>query len=142
MCMFLDILMQAARAGVEIHLLRYNEIFKPTKTSRLSDLLRLTQNVESEFFTVRASEQFVIRKVGDATLGRPLGRKNSNLKLDRMRKEILHYMELGLSKTSIARLIQCHPQTLYGWIDRHSVPDSKPRRRRARFSAGEVATME
>ena len=58
------------------------------------------------------------RRHSNAPLGRPKGRKNKELKLDKHQKDIQRYLDLKISKASIAKLIGCHAQTLYNYIDK------------------------
>ena len=50
-------------------------------------------------------------------LGRPKGRKNKTRKLDKYKEEIKKYMALGINKASIAKLVGCHAQTLYNYLE-------------------------
>ena len=61
------------------------------------------------------------RKAAGLPLGRPKGRVNKSLKLDKHRSEIKKYVSLGISKASIAKLVDCHPQTLYDWLERNNL---------------------
>ena len=81
------------------------------------------------------------RREAGLPLGRPKGRQNSSLKLDKHRKDIVKYLDLKISKASIAKLVNCHPQTLYDWIDRHGIPDAKPRKPRTRFYTSATSTL-
>ena len=65
------------------------------------------------------------RRAAGLPLGRPKGKLNKTLKLDKYRKEIQKYLDLNISKASIAKLIKCHPQTLYNYMEKRSL---KPRK--------------
>ena len=39
------------------------------------------------------------------------------MKLDEHREPIISYLKKGVSKLSIAKIIECWPATLYAWID-------------------------
>ena len=78
------------------------------------------------------------RKALGMPLGRPKGSKNKSLKLDRYEEDILKYLDLGISKASIAKLVGCHPQTLYDWLTRKDIAvDDHPV-----FLRGELALDE
>lgn len=49
---------------------------------------------------------------------RPKGRKSAHLKLDTKEAEIRSYLNKGISKRSIAKLVDCSPSTLYDWLER------------------------
>ncbi len=38
---------------------------------------------------------------------------------------MLNYLEKGISKRSIAKLIDCSPSTLYDWLDRRQIRPKK-----------------
>lgn len=52
-------------------------------------------------------------------LGRPKGTVSDKSKLDGKRDIIAKYLELKVSKASIARTLNCHPQTLSNYISRN-----------------------
>lgn len=51
---------------------------------------------------------------GTLKLGRPQG-KAEKLKLDVFKDEIQKYLDMGLSKAAIAKLIECPATTLYDY---------------------------
>jgi transposase-like protein len=53
-------------------------------------------------------------------LGRPKG-KAKKLKLDKKSAEIRKYLDMGISKSAICKLVGCAPSTLYEWIERRKV---------------------
>ena len=48
-------------------------------------------------------------------LGRPVGASN-NLKLDKHGDKIDGYLEKGVNKVAIAKLLNVSPNTLYEWL--------------------------
>ena len=124
-CQMLEILMAATNENVHIHFVKYGQKFVAQERNRLSDMLDLMQNIESDFISRRTTDALARRRAAGLPLGRPKGRKNKSLKLDKHRKDIMKYLELGISKASIAKLVDCHPQTLYDWIDRNEVEAKK-----------------
>jgi DNA invertase Pin-like site-specific DNA recombinase len=115
----LEILQLVTKKQINIHFVKYNQIFQAKPTNKLVDLLGLMQSIEGDYISRRTTDALARRRAAGLPLGRPKGRRNKSLKLDKNRKEILKYMSLGISKASIAKLVNCHPQTLYDWIDRH-----------------------
>ena len=53
-------------------------------------------------------------------LGRPKG-PAPMLKLDTERDHIIDYLKKGVSKRSIARIVECSPATLYAWLKRRNI---------------------
>lgn len=48
-------------------------------------------------------------------------RKSAALKLDAFETEIRTYLAKGISKRSIAKLLDCSPSTLYDWLERRGL---------------------
>ncbi len=107
--------------SVRAHFAKYNLSFNAQATSNLSDLIQLSRRIEADYVSRRNQETMVHRQEFGIVLGRPKGRKNKSLKLDKYKKEIQRYLELSISKASIAKLVDCHPQTLYDWIERNDI---------------------
>jgi DNA invertase Pin-like site-specific DNA recombinase len=129
-CQMLEILVSATSHQVNIHFVKYNEVFQAKEKNKLADMLRLVHHIENDFISRRTTDALARRKAAGLPLGRPRGRKNKALKLDKYKKDIVKYLDLAISKTSIAKLVGCHPQTLYDWIDRNMIPDKKARKAR------------
>ncbi|MDF2690572.1 MAG: res [Gammaproteobacteria bacterium] len=129
-CQMLEILVSATAHQVNIHFVKYNEVFHAKEKNKLTDMLRLVHHIENDFISRRTTDALARRRAAGLPLGRPKGRKNKALKLDKYKKDIVKYLDLAISKTSIAKLVGCHPQTLYDWIDRNMIPDRKARKAR------------
>ncbi len=106
---------------VDLILVKYKLSFQAKQTTDSSVLIRLMQEIESDFVAKRTTEALARRREEGLPLGRPKGRTNKSLKLDKDRKEIQKYLDLGISKASIAKLIDCHAQTLYNYIEKRSL---------------------
>ncbi len=113
--------------GVILHLVKYNQIFTAEKTVDIKKFLELMQHIESDFVAKRTTEALARRREAGLPLGRPKGKLNKNLKLDKYKKEIEKYLELNISKASIAKLIKCHPQTLYNYMEKRNLRSRKHR---------------
>jgi DNA invertase Pin-like site-specific DNA recombinase len=115
----LEILSVAATNAVTVHFMKY-DIALNNKDPHVStqQILNLISRIESDFVSKRTSQALARRKAAGLPLGRPKGRANKSLKLDKFKEEIEKYLTLGISKASIAKLVDCHPQTLYDWLDR------------------------
>jgi DNA invertase Pin-like site-specific DNA recombinase len=120
--------------GVNVNFVKYGLTFKAEPTNNFMNLLTLSREIEADFVSKRNMDAINKRQEYGIVLGRPKGRKNKSLKLDKYKKDIMRYLELSISKASIAKLVDCHPQTLYDWIDRNEITDAKPRRTRSNNS--------
>lgn len=121
--------------GIDVQFVKYNKTFKAQTVTNFLTLLNLFNDIEADFVSRRNQESIAKRQEYGIVLGRPKGRKNKALKLDKYKKDIMRYLELSISKASIAKLVDCHPQTLYDWIDRNQITDSKARRTRTKKPA-------
>ncbi|MDO8954329.1 MAG: recombinase family protein [Gammaproteobacteria bacterium] len=118
----LEILSMAANRKVQLHFVKYNlHIENQSEQVDTQHLLQLISKIESDFISKRTSQALARRKAAGLPLGRPKGRGNKSLKLDKHRVDIKKYLDLGISKASIAKLVDCHPQTLYDWLDRNDI---------------------
>ncbi|PCI39471.1 MAG: hypothetical protein COB50_01100 [Thiotrichales bacterium] len=117
----LEALKLATSRKVIIHFVKYDQVFTSEPKVEIKQCLSLVQNIESDFVAKRTTEALARRKQAGLPLGRPKGVRNKSLKLDPFLDEIKKYIALGLSKSSIAKLIRCHPQTLYNYIDKRDL---------------------
>lgn len=118
----LEILSVASTNAVNVHFTKYNiQLNNTEKHISTQQLLNLISKIESDFVSKRTSQALARRKAAGLPLGRPKGRANKSLKLDKFREEIEKYLTLGISKASIAKLVDCHPQTLYDWLERKDI---------------------
>ena len=67
--------------------------------------------------SARTKEALERRKAAGLPVGRPKGRA-TKLMLDDRRAEIVDYLNKGVSKRSVAKILGCSPTTLYSWIRR------------------------
>lgn len=106
---------------INLSLVKYDNGFTSAETISSTQLINLMQEIESDFVAKRTTEALARRRQEGLPLGRPKGRTNKSLKLDKDRKEIQKYLDLGISKASIAKLIDCHAQTLYNYIEKRQL---------------------
>jgi DNA invertase Pin-like site-specific DNA recombinase len=128
----LDLLLHLIDRGITIHFVKYAMQYTGKAQYKVAELIGLLHKIEADYVSRRNIEAIERRRNMGVILGRPKGRKNKALKLDKFKKEITRYLELSISKASIAKLVNCHPQTLYDWIERNSIPDRRPRKPRTR----------
>lgn len=102
--------------SIKMYFIKYGRVFRAeTKTSAL-ELVQLLRQIENDYVCRRTRDAVARRREAGLPLGRPKGRPNKHLKLDKYRKEIQGYLDLRVSKVAIAKLIGCHVQTLYNYI--------------------------
>ncbi len=77
-------------------------------------VLGLAAEIEREFISSRTKEALAARKAAGVKLGRPQG-KAKKLKLDAKRGEIQKYLNMGVSKAAIAKIVGCPSTTLYDY---------------------------
>jgi DNA invertase Pin-like site-specific DNA recombinase len=119
----LDILEQGAKKGLSIHISKQNLVFteKGDMTSNImATVLGMVAQIEREFISLRTTEALALRKAQGVKLGRP-SRPAERVKLDNHEKEIRAYLAKGISKRSIAKLVDCAPSTLYDWLERKGI---------------------
>lgn len=113
----LEVLELLAQKGVTLHFIKYDTKFIPEKFYKTEDFLLLVKHVESDFVARRTTDALARRRAAGLPLGRPKGRKNKTRKLDQHKDEIKKYLDLGINKASIAKLVGCHAQTLYNYLE-------------------------
>ncbi len=117
----LEILEQLAERNLVLKLIKHEETFLPNEMADTQAFLHLVQNIEGEFVAHRTTDALAKRREAGLPLGRPKGRKNKSRKLDKHKSEIKKYMALNISKASIAKLLGCHPQTLYNYLEENDM---------------------
>ena len=102
---------------VALHIIKHQQVFQPEKVYDTAKFLNLMKSIEGEFVTKRTTDALARRRAAGLPLGRPKGRKNKTRKLDKHRAEIKKYLLLNINKASIAKLVGCHAQTLYNYLE-------------------------
>jgi len=117
----LEILEHCAKQEFTVHIVKQNMVFDDSLNSRITaTVLGLAAEIEREFISMRTKEALAKRKAEGMVLGRPKG-KAKKVKLDKHSKDIKKYLELGISKRAICKLVDCSPSTLYEWIERRKI---------------------
>lgn len=118
----LEILEQAMSRELIIHIAKQRMILDGSMQSRImATVLGLTAEIERELISMRTIEALAKRKASGMPLGRPKGTKAKRVKLDDKEAEIRSYLDKGISKRSIAKLVECSPSTLYDWLARRNI---------------------
>ena len=114
-------LQEPAGKGVSVHIAKSRMVMDGSLQSTIAaTVLGLAAQIEREFISARTKEALACRKAKGLPLGRPKGPAPS-VKLDGHRDEILEYLRKGVSKRSIARILECSPSTLYEWLKRRKI---------------------
>lgn len=117
----LEFLQAAAEKGVNIHITKNRMVMDGSMQSRITAVvLGLAAEIERELISTRTKEALAKRKADGIKLGRPRGQAQK-LALDSKAAEIKNLLEKGVSKASIAKIVDCSPQTLYLWLERRGL---------------------
>jgi len=116
----LEILECCMQRKLSVHIAKQQMVLDDSMPSRITaTVLGLAAEIERDLISLRTTEALQLRKAAGKTLGRPKGKQSSKLKLDPREKEIRMYLAKGISKRSIAKLVDCAPSTLYYWLKKH-----------------------
>ena len=117
----LEFLQAAAEKGVNIHITKNKMVMDGSIQARITaTVLGLAAEIERELISSRTKEALAKRKADGIKLGRPRGQAQK-LALDSKADEIKKLLEKGVSKASIAKIVDCSPQTLYLWLERRGL---------------------
>jgi len=118
----LEMLECCMRREIAVHIAKQQMVLDSSIQSKIAaTVLGLAAEIERELISLRTKEALAKRKAEGKHLGRPKGRKSSGLKLDPYEAEIRTYLAKGISKRSIAKLLDCSPSTLYDWLERRGL---------------------
>lgn len=131
----LEVLKAGMNKELQIHIAKDGVVMDDSIQSTIyATVLGLAAEIEREFIALRTKESIARRKQeleekgyfinakGEkvTSLGRPKGRA-STTKLDAKEKEIRGYIDKGVAKRSIAKIVECSPGTLYSWMKRKGI---------------------
>ena len=121
----LEILEHATTHQLQVHIAKQRMRFDDSLNAKITaTVLGLAAEIEREFISLRTKEALAKRKADGKTLGRPKGRA-ATVKLDQHRDTIKGYLKKGISKRSIAKLLDCSKSTLYNWLEREGLNKKK-----------------
>jgi DNA invertase Pin-like site-specific DNA recombinase len=118
----LELLEIAAAKAVSVHIVKGHLVLDGSLQATITaTILGLAAQIEREFIAARTKEALARRKAQGLPLGRPKGLA-ARVKLDSYKDQIVTYLQKGVSKRSIARILECSPSTLYAWLRRQRIP--------------------
>ncbi len=117
----LEVLEHCISHNINVHIVKQNMIFDGSMQSKIiATVLSMAAEIERDFISMRTKEALAVRKKAGIILGRPKG-PAANTKLDKHRAQIQDFINKGVSKRSIAKIIECAPSTLYDYVSRKSI---------------------
>jgi len=117
----LEFLQVAAQKGVSVHITKNKMVMDGSMQAKvMAVMFGLAAEIERELISARTKEALAKRKAEGVKLGRPRGQAQK-LALDSKADEIKKLLEKGVSKASIAKIVECSPQTLYLWLERRGL---------------------
>ena len=118
----LELLQEAAQRGVAVYIAKHQMVLDDSLPATIAaTVLDLAAQIEREFISARTKEALARRKAEGLPVGRPKGRATKLMLLDDRREEIVDYLNKGVSKRSVAKILGCSPTTLYSWIRRRRI---------------------
>jgi DNA invertase Pin-like site-specific DNA recombinase len=122
----LEMLEHCMSRRVSVHIAKQQMVLDGSMQSRITaTVLGLAAEIEREMISLRTTEALAKRKAAGLPLGRPRGAYAARRKLDPKEAEIRGYLAKGISKRSIAKLVECAPSTLYDWLARRHLRSSR-----------------
>lgn len=112
----LEIGRECIQRGVHLHVAKNGIVFDDSMQSKIvATVLGLVAEIERDFISARTKEALAKRKAEGVKLGRPVGGAKK-LRLDPLAGKIDEYLQLGIDKRAIAKLLDVAPGTLYNWL--------------------------
>ena len=113
----MELLSILLRKGVELHIVKNNQVFKDDLYSKVFAMaFSIAAEIERELISQRTKEALHRRKAEGKPLGRPKGSYSS--RLEPYREQIEEFLSKGVSISSIAKIIGVPYTTLYSYLQR------------------------
>jgi DNA invertase Pin-like site-specific DNA recombinase len=120
----MELLSILLRAGVELHVVKNNQVLKDDLQSKVFAMaFSIAAEIERELISQRTKEALArLRKQGKK-LGRPKGSGKSSL--DQHYEQIKELIEKGVSIASIAKILGRHYNTVYNYVKKKKLLEKK-----------------
>lgn len=117
----LEVLEYCTLHQIHVHIVKQSMRFDGSMQSKITaTVLGMAAEIERDFISMRTKEALAARKQNGMILGRPRGQAEKT-KLDKHRAQIQDLVNKGVSKRSIAKIIECAPSTLYDYVKRRGI---------------------
>lgn len=114
----LELLQVAADRQITVIVTKSNLVLDGSIQSKIiSTMMGLMAEMEREFIRARTTEALRRRAEQGLPMGRPKGQAKTT-KLDSREADIKNWLQKGLNKTNIAKLLDCERNTLNSWLKR------------------------
>ena len=112
------------RAGVELHVVKNNQVLKDDLQSKVFAMaFSIAAEIERELISQRTKEALARLKKQGKKLGRPKGSGKSSL--DQHYEQIKELIEKGVSIASIAKILGRHYNTVYNYVKKKKLLEKK-----------------
>lgn len=120
--MVMRMLEYCLNAGVKVYTAKDGyELDNNVQSKVLAFAFGLAAEIERTLISERTREALVLRRAQGIMLGRPVGAKTINHKLDKWRADIVRWREKGWSKAKIARKCHVVDKTLRKYMKAHDI---------------------
>ncbi|KAA6347176.1 Transposon gamma-delta resolvase [termite gut metagenome] len=130
--MIMRILEHCMKVGAKVYTVKdCYELGDNIQSKVLAFAFGLAAEIERDMISKRTKEALAHRRAEGAVLGRKIGCKSKNLKLDKRETEIKRYLDKNISFSGIARIMNCHRLTVSkiceerGWLSDERVEKRK-----------------
>ena len=120
----MELLSILLRAGVELHVVKNNQVLKDDLQSKVFAMaFSIAAEIERELISQRTKEALARLKKQGKKLGRPKGSGKSSL--DQHYEQIKELIEKGVSIASIAKILGRHYNTVYNYVKKKKLLEKK-----------------
>lgn len=110
----------AQEREIEVHAVKGGWSLNGTMESKIVlTMFAMISEIERDLISQRTKEGLRARKAAGVKLGRPKGPGKS--KLDKHRVEIEALLQIGSTKTFVAKRFGTSVSNLHGWLKRHDI---------------------
>lgn len=116
----LNTLNKLAEKGVEVHFVKQNMKMDNSPMGKMMvAIMSAFAELERDLISQRTIEGLARVKSEGKTLGRPVGTKNTNYKLDGCEELVKEWLAEGKAKSYIAKRLNVHRSSLYHFIKKY-----------------------